>query len=198
MPTWGWIIIAIVVVAFVMFLIAWATWSMAERRKTERLRETFGPEYDRTIDQMGKSEGEAELQARRDRAEEFRLRQLQFDEYRRFQDRWSDVQTRFVDSPGGTVNEADRLVGELMRARGYPVGDFEQRAADLSVDHPDVVANYRAAHRVAVANSQGQASTEDLRQAIVHYRSLFDDLLTPVPGAPASGPGQQPLPHASA
>lgn len=191
-----WIIIAIVAAVTIMFIIGWAAWSMAERRKTERLRQTFGPEYDRTIEELGKSDGEDELEARRARAGGFRLRQLQFDEYRRFKDRWNDTQARFVDSPGATVNEADRLVSELMRARGYPVGDFEQRAADLSVDHPEVVANYRAAHRVAVANSHGEASTEDMRLALVHYRALFDDLLTPVPNMPPTA-GQRSLPHAS-
>jgi hypothetical protein len=95
----------------------------------------------------------------------------------KFIDRWKDVQARFVDGPARAVADADALLGEVMTARGYPVSDFEQRAGDISVDHPEVVRNYRAGHDIALRHAQGNASTEDLRQAMIHYRSLFDELV---------------------
>jgi hypothetical protein len=152
-------------------------WAIVSRRRS-RLRERFGPEYDRMIEQREDRRGvESELAMREKRRSKLDIRPLRpeaRDEYGR---RWSDTQARFVDQPGPAVGEADNLVQEVMRERGYPVDDFSQREADLSVDHPTVLENYRAAHGISMAQAQGQASTEDLRQAMVHYRTLFVELL---------------------
>jgi len=142
------------------------------------LRKRFGPEYDRVISERGDArQAESELAARQKRVDTFDIRPLEAAERDHFIDAWRATQARFVDAPAEAINDADRLVSEVMQARGYPVGDFDQRAADVSVDHPIVVENYRAARAIAVANQRGDASTEDLRQAIVHYRALFEDLL---------------------
>lgn len=179
MDTWVWIAIAAAVVALI--VIALIAWTIARRRRTKRLKGEFGPEYERLASERGKGAAESELEARQERAESFSLRPLLADEAQRFMASWGATQTRFVDEPGGAVMEADRLVGEVMRARGYPVGDFEQRAADVSVEHPEVVANYRTAHSIAKSHSLGQATTEQLRQAMVHYRALFTELLETTP-----------------
>jgi len=153
-------------------------WFMLIRRRSEELRQRFGPEYDHTLHTEGNARrAERELEARAKRVEALHIRPLSPEDAARFDRGWRAVQTRFVDDPKGAVAEADRLVGEVMSERGYPVGDFEQRVADVSVDHPDVVMNYRAAREIALLHSRGQASTEDLRQAMVHYRALFRDLL---------------------
>jgi len=160
-------------------------WFMLSRRRSEQLRQRFGPEYDHTLQTEGTARrAERELEARAKRVEALHIRPLSPEDAGRFDRGWRAVQTRFVDDPKGAVAEADRLVGEVMSERGYPVGDFEQRVADVSVDHPDVVMNYRAAREIALLHSRGQASTEDLRQAMVHYRALFRDLLeTEAPAA---------------
>lgn len=151
-----------------------------QRRRTQNLQEQFGPEYKRAVEQYGdQRKAEAELAAREERVSKLELRALAPGEQSRFAEAWTKTQARFVDEPSQAVRDADGLVKEVMRARGYPVGDFEQRAADVSVDHPDVVTNYRAAHDIAARNNSGNATTEDLRQALVHYRSLFKDLLEP-------------------
>ena len=148
------------------------------RRRTEQLRERFGPEYDRTVQQAGDTrKAEASLAARAKRVEGLHIRPLNADEADRFSAAWQRVQNQFVDDPNRAITEADKLVGEVMTARGYPVGEFDQRVEDISVDHPDVVMNYRAARDIAVLHGEGKASTEDLRQAMVHYRALFRDLL---------------------
>jgi hypothetical protein len=148
------------------------------RMRSQRLRQRFGPEYDRTIREEGNlRKAEAALEARARRVAKLHIRPLSAADADRFDSAWRGIQVRFVDDPRGAVTEADRLVGELMAARGYPVGEFEQRVADISVDHPDVVVNYRAAREIAVLHSEGKANTEDLRQAMVHYRALFRDLL---------------------
>ncbi len=148
------------------------------QRRKAALRRRFGPEYDRTVRQRGSErEAQALLQEREQRVEKFHIRQLDAIQRQQYADRWRTVQSRFVDDPKGAVIEADDAVISLMGARGYPMADFEQRAADLSVDHPHVVENYRAAHVIAVRHRQGQATTEDLRQAMIYYRSLFEDLL---------------------
>jgi hypothetical protein len=153
---------------------------LATRRRSEHLRERFGPEYDRAVTD-GRLSGERELAARQRRVERLEIRSLDQDQRDEFARRWRDTQANFVDSPGEAIQEADRLVAEVMRERGYPVEDFDQREADLSVHHGDVLGNYRAAHGITLAYQQGHAGTEDLRQAMVHYRSLFEELLETAP-----------------
>jgi hypothetical protein len=165
------VVVAVAVIAVGVFL-------YIRRRRSEKLRKQFGPEYKRALGQYGdQRKAEAELAAREERVRKLEIRELTAEEERRFADAWKRTQGRFVDEPSRAVGEADGLVKELMQARGYPVGDFEQRAADISVDHPKVVTNYRAAHDIATRNNRGEATTEDLRQAMVHYRSLFEELL---------------------
>ena len=167
-------LVLVVAVAVAIFLI------MRERKRAQsrHLKRRFGPEYGRVVSTVGDREkAEAELQAREKRVERLQLVALPAAEAARFAQEWETLQTRFVDNPTGVVGEADRLVRELMLKRGYPMGDFERRAADISVHHPLVVENYRAAQAIAGRNLRGQASTEDLRKAVVHYRALFEDLL---------------------
>jgi len=167
--------IVLAVVAILVVIVA--VWFMLKWR-TEELRKRFGPEYDRVITERGDTrQAESELAARQKRVERFDIHPLDPAERDRFVNAWRATQSHFVDAPAEAIKDADRLVSQVMRARGYPVGDFEQRAADISVDHPIVVENYRAARAIAVANERGQAGTEELRQAIVHYRVLFEDLL---------------------
>lgn len=155
-----------------------AVWFAVRHRRSDELRRRFGPEYDRTVrGARTVGQGEAMLRERQERVEGLHIRPLAPDDARRFSDAWRDVQTRFVDDPKGAIVEADRLVGDVMHARGYPVGDFEQRVADISVDHPNVVMNYRAARDIVRDHERGHATTEDLRQAMVHFRALFTDLL---------------------
>jgi predicted nucleic acid-binding protein len=170
----AWVIVGVVVVIAVAAL----AWMWARMQRTKRLQGRFGPEYERTVRTTGDSgAAEEDLERREQRHDEFDIRPLSAEAQRRYGERWRAVQAQFVDQPATAVGDADALIGEAMRERGYPVEDFDQRAADLSVDHPDVVENYRAGHRIAVANSSQQASTEDLRQAMVHYRSLFERLI---------------------
>ena len=165
------VIIAVVVVAAIAFV-------TSRKRRSEKLRERFGPEYDRVLQQEGdRRKAEGVLEFREKRREKFKVHPLSETDKASFGVRWREVQARFVDDPRGAVTVADALVTEVMQARGYPIGEFDQRVADISVDHPIVVDNYRAAHGIAVRHSAGQASTEDLRQAMVHYRVLFQELL---------------------
>jgi hypothetical protein len=174
MSTWIWIVIAVVAVA----IVAGVVWSALRARRTKTLREGFGSEYDRTVAEApSKREAETELQERRKRREELDIRPLTPAARDGYLAEWQTTQAHFVDDPGETIGEADLLIQRVMRERGYPVEDFDQRTADISVDHPEVVNNYRAAHGIAIAHERGKASTEDLRQAIVHYRALFDELL---------------------
>jgi hypothetical protein len=174
MNTGLWIVV-IVAVLVVVALIAW--WS-AQRQRSTHLRERFGPEYDRTVRDVGDARRAEPLPAERERrVQRFNIRPLTPDEQTRFADAWRAAQAHFVDDPAAAISEADALVTDVMRRRGYPVGDFEQQAADLSVYHATVVEVYRAAHAIAQRNDEGNASTEDLRQAMVYYRSLFADLL---------------------
>ena len=173
--TQTWIILAGVLV---LVLIALAAWFGYRRKQSHRLKERFGPEYSRSVDDLGsRSKAESELKAREKRVEHFNIVPLAPSEAARFSETWKDLQGRFVDNPKGAVVQAGELVRELMRKRGFPMGDFEHRAADISVDHPEVVANYRAAQAIAVRNERGEANTEELRKAVVHYRVLFDELL---------------------
>jgi hypothetical protein len=181
MDTWVWIVVAVVVALIILAMIG-SFWNRRRNvRRTQRLQQQFGAEYERSVRQDGRAQAESELAERQKRVEDFNLRPLLASEAQRFVSLWTDTQARFVDDPGGAVSDADRLVGDVMQERGYPVGDFEQRAADVSVDHPQLVSNYRAAHNIADRHSHGQASTEDLRQAMVHYRALFTDLLETAP-----------------
>ena len=170
----AWIIVGIVVVA--LLVVGAIMWS--RRRHSEHLREHFGPEYDRAVEAKGgRSKAEAELADREKRVAKLDIRPLERAERREFSARWDDVQARFVDDPPRAVAFADALLGDVMKARGYPVSDFDQRAGDISVDHPVVVDHYHKAHDIAVRQERGQASTEDLRQAMIHYRALFDNLV---------------------
>jgi hypothetical protein len=148
------------------------------KRRSQKLREQFGPEYDRVLKREG-DPGKAErlLEFRQKRRENFQVRPLSPTDRSSFRYRWNEVQGRFVDDPKGAVTLAEALVTDVMQTRGYPIADFEQQAADISVDHPVVVENYRAAHTIALRHGSGQASTEDLRNAMVHYRALFQELL---------------------
>ena len=149
-----------------------------QRHRSERLRARFGPEYDRMRAEVGDvRRAEAALAARENRVQKLHIRALNESEVARFAEVWRHIQTLFVDEPKGAVREADQLVNEVMTAKGYPMADFNQRSADISVDHPIVVEHYRAARVIAERNDAGAASTEDLRQALIHYRALFDDLL---------------------
>jgi hypothetical protein len=145
---------------------------------TAELRKKFGPEYDHAVLVHGAGrKAESKLEDREKRVEKLNIRDLDPMEHERFSKRWEAVQSRFVDSPKGAVTEADDLVSSAMKARGYPVSDFEQRAADISVDHPRVVENYRSAHEIALRVGKDAATTEDLRTAMIHYRSLFEELV---------------------
>ena len=167
----GVLVIAVIAIAAIAF-------GISRKRRSQKLRERFGPEYDRVVKHEGDvRKGEGVLEFREKRREKFEIRPLSPADRSSFLYRWNDVQSRFVDDPKSSVTQADSLVTEAMQARGYPMGDFEQRAGDISVDHPSVVENYRAAHAIALRHSRGQASTEDLRQAMVHYRTLFQELL---------------------
>ena len=174
MSTAVWVIIAVIVVAAVFAVV----WYLQQKRKSDELRGRFGPEYERTVHASdSRREAESELARRQERVDRLDIRPLTAEDRGRFANSWQLVQTQFVDDPAGAVADADSLIGDVMLKRGYPVGDFEQRAADISVDHPTVVSNYRDAHRLAQLSERGEASTEDLRKAMVHYRSLFNDLL---------------------
>src|SRR3954463_1203044 len=154
---------------------------IARRRRTARLSEHFGPAYERTVQRTGsRTKAEAELPAREQRVHKLlEIVPLPPQDAQRFRMQWQGVQSRFVDDPRSAVTEADLLVRDVKTRRGYPMADFETQAADLSVDHPVVVDNYRAAHAIALRELHGQAGTEDLRQALVHYRTLFNELLQP-------------------
>ena len=173
------LIVALAAVVVGGIVAAIAAWLFFRKRRTERLRHQFGGvEYDRVVKEDGsKRHAEAELKERADRVEGLSIRPLAPADRARFVESWVRIQTRFVDGPGGAVTEADQLMGDVMSTRGYPVSDFVQRAGDISVDHPTVLQNYRTAHEVAVRQTQGKANTEDLRQAMIHYRTLFEELV---------------------
>jgi len=176
LSTMQWALIVAVVVVVVGGI---ATMLYMRKRRTARLRGQFGgPEYARAVQEGGSQRrAEAKLEKRAERVESFHIRELAPADHARFVESWGKVQSRFVDSPGGAVTEADQLLGDVMLTRGYPVSDFEQRAADISVDHPLVMENYRAAHAIAARQTLGRASTEELRQAMIHYRTLFEELV---------------------
>jgi hypothetical protein len=170
----------IALVAVVIVIIAVLAWLYVRKRRstTADLRLKFGPEYERAVLKHGSErKAQSKLEDREKRVEKLNIRDLDSMEHERFSKRWEAVQSRFVDSPKGAVAEADDLVSSVMKARGYPVSDFDQRAADISVDHPRVVENYRSAHEIALRVGKDQATTEDLRTAMIHYRSLFEELV---------------------
>ncbi len=170
--------IAIFIAVIVLVVGAIVTFYL-QRSRTEKLRHQFGPEYDRAVADGGdRRRAEARLEERTERVKKFHLRPLMVEDRVRFTEQWERVQAHFVDAPAGAVAEADQLLGDLMATCGYPMGDFEQRAADISVEHPIVTQNYRAAHEIAVRQASGQATTEDLRRAMIHYRALFEDLVS--------------------
>jgi len=168
----------VAIIASVVIVVAGiAVLLFVRKRRSERLRNRFGAEYDRTVKEEGNQRhAEAQLEKRAERVESFHVRPLASPDRARFVDAWRGIQARFVDDPAGTVVQADQLLGDVMSTRGYPVTDFEQRAADISVDHPVVLENYRAGHEIALRQAEGKANTEDLRQAMIHYRALFEEL----------------------
>src|SRR6202167_1658651 len=170
----------IMLAGVVILVFAVLAWMFVQKRRstTASLRQKFGPEYERAVHQQGSErKAKAKLADRQERVEKLNIRELDPMERERFSKQWESVQSRFVDSPRGAVAEADDLVSSLMKTRGYPVSDFDQRAADISVDHPRVVENYRSAHEIALRVGKDAATTEDLRTAMIHYRSLFDELV---------------------
>jgi hypothetical protein len=165
------LVIVVIAVALIAYL-------ALGKQRSEKLRARFGPEYDRVLEQQGDArKAEGVLEFREKRREKFRIRPLSAADKSSFTVRWNEVQSQFVDDPRGAVTVADSLVTRVIEARGYPIGEFEQRAADISVDYPVVLENYRAAHGIALRHNAGRASTEDLRQAMVHYRTLFQELV---------------------
>ena len=175
------LVLALVAAALVLLVLV-VVW---RRRRTAKLRGQFGSEYERVVDESGRRQAESQLQDRQKRVAAFALKPLGPGERERFVVSWRRVQEEFVDGPERAVTHADELLGDVMSARGFPVTGFEQRSADLSVDHAEVVQNYRAAHDIALRHGRGEAGTEDLRQAMIHYRSLFDDLVSEAETAPA-------------
>lgn len=170
--------LVIVLLVALVAAVAVAAWLFMQKRRSEQLQEQFGPEYRRTVaSSQDQRAAERELAKRAERVEHLQIRALSPQEREQFAARWRSVQAQFVDDPSGATDEADDLVGQVMATRGYPVGDFEQRAADVSVHHPHVVEHYRAGHALALRSARGDADTEDLRQAFVHFRALFEDLL---------------------
>jgi hypothetical protein len=170
--------ILVPVIIVVAIIIVVAALLVMRKRKSEQLRQRFGPEYDRTLQQHGDPRrAEAVLAEREKRVEKFSIRPLSAGDRERYAVEWAAVQRRFVDDPAFAVTEADKLLTTVMAARGYPMADFEQRAADISVNYPGVVQNYRSAREIVLRRGKGQATTEDLRQAMVYFRSLFDELL---------------------
>jgi hypothetical protein len=183
MPAWAWVLIVVAALA----IVAVVTVKALRDHRSKTLRERFGPEYDRTLESgESKKDAEAELAARAERRDKLEIRPLPTAARDRYLGEWQSVQARFVDDPEGAVRDADMLIQSVMRDRGYPMDDFEQRAADVSVDHPQVVENYRQGHKLARASALGEGTTEDLRQAMQHYRSLFDELVEQTTDAPLS------------
>lgn len=178
MDAWIWVVLVLIAV-----VLGVAAWSAMRSRSSKQLQEGFGPEYEHVVEETGdKREAERELRDRRDRRDELEIRPLTADARTRYADEWRTVQERFVDEPDAAVRDADRLVQQVMAERGYPIADdFERRAADVSVDYPDVVENFREGHRLVDEHEAGGAGTEPLRQAMVHFRSLFDELLDEEP-----------------
>ena len=180
-----WIVVAVLVTIAILAAVAWM---IVQRRRSESLRAQFGPEYARELERTrDRRRVEEKLEDRRERVEHLHIRPLTPRDRAHFIESWRMVQAQFVDNPGAAIAEADRLLADVMSTRGYPAAnaDFEQRAADISVDHPIVVKNYRTAHTIAALHSRGRATTEELRQATIHYRSVFEELINEPNDIPA-------------
>ncbi len=185
MPTWAFVVIAVAVAAAIVLVVVGAR----SKRRSHRLQSTFSSEYDRTVaDLGGRRPAEQELLDRENQRDQLRIEPLSAAARERYAERWRTAQATFVDSPQSAVREANELVEEVMRQRGYPIADFEQQAAVISVDHADVVADYRAAHQISLSAAQGTTSTENLRLAMQYYRALFENLL--------GGTGEEEAPEA--
>jgi hypothetical protein len=168
----------LVVVIAIVIVVAILAWVITTRLRSKRLRKQFGPEYDHVVNEIeDQHQAEAELEAREERVKSYQIHPLPPELCERFSQTWQSTQAHFVDEPVEAVIEADQLVNKVMEARGYPMANFEQRADDVSVDHHQVVTNYRAAQNIALKNKRCEADSEDLRQSMVHYRALFEDLL---------------------
>src|SRR6202167_4865973 len=177
--------VMLILIVCLVLAIGTAVWMYMQKKQTQKLRTKFGPEYDKAIgEHRGRGHAESELQKREKRVAKFHIQPLKAEDRSRYIEDWRREQSLFVDDPRGAVNHADTLVQDVMKRRGYPVGDFDQNATDLSVDHPRVVENYRIAHEIAVREGQGVGNTEDLRKAMVSYRVLFEDLLVETAGKP--------------
>jgi hypothetical protein len=168
-------VIVILIVAVV--AVAAAIFFYLQKQRSQNLHHKFGPEYERMVHTGDRSRAESELERRVKRVEKYRVHSLSRESQNQFAEAWRIEQARFVDDPKGAVEKADTLVAQVMTERGYPMNEFEERAADVSVDHPHVVEHYHAAHDIAQRAALGQANTEDLRNALIHYRLLFEDLL---------------------
>lgn len=172
----------IIVGVIVLVVIIVGVWAYLRGQRSRALRQHYGPEYDRAVKQSGERRtGEKALEEREKRVESLNVRPLSEAERTHFSEEWRSLQARFVDDPAGATDQADRIIGTVMDERGYPVSDFEQRAADVSVEHADVVTNYRAAHAIALRARKGEATTDELRAALIHYRALFQELLDSAP-----------------
>jgi hypothetical protein len=183
---------ALIAVAIVLLVLIAAAWAVARQRQSRLLRKRFGPEYDRLLAERGdRARVESELKAREKRVRGLTIKPLSTADATRFSEEWSALQSRFIDNPKGVVMQADRLVRDLMIKRGYPMEDFEHRAADISVRHPELVETYRLAQVIAVRDLRGEATTEELRKAVVYYRALFDELLEVHGGKPGLRPAHQ-------
>jgi hypothetical protein len=166
------------IVLLLAVVLAVVVWLIVQRTRSLRLKRRFGPEYDLTVSEFhSRAKAESELMKREDRVARLKIVPLTPTDAARFSQAWNELQSRFIDNPKGVVAQADQLVRELMEERGYPMGDFESRAADISVDHPGVVATYRVAQAIAISDARGEADTEELRKAVIYYRTLFDELL---------------------
>lgn len=191
----GGTIIAIVAAVVVVLIVVAVVVVAQQRRRSQQLQGRFGPEYEREIERTGdRREAESRLAQREEQRAELDIRPLEAGARDRYAQEWRQLQARFVDEPGQAVRDSDRLVAEVMRERGYPVDDFDRRASDISVDHPEVAENYRSAHAIAQRNERGESSTEELRQATVHYRSLFEQLLETSVGGRRGAEGSEPGP----
>jgi FtsZ-interacting cell division protein ZipA len=182
------LIIGAVVIVAILIVAAWL-YSSRQRGQTQQrsgqLRERFGSEYDRTVAEKGDTRSaERELTARQKRLSSFHIKALDADEGKRFSDEWQAIKASFVDDPSAAVRDAEALLGRVMDARGYPTGDFEQRSADISVDHSTALEHFRSAHEISLRNAKGEANTEDLRQAVINDHDLFAELI----GEPVATP----------